>query len=283
MEHACANGSPRIKTILQHDSCLFNPITSTEVTFPYPPATQAELEAIEADSHRTNKQHFQILQNRGRFRLLSTSSNPADQFLVYTPNTRPYNPSAPLRNTIPYIPLVFNQEGVEIDPLLPDEFVNPSVKTFLDNMNSLQTPELVAEQNLIREQLGLEELRSELNHLGSVMEDDAIELAPNTRELMEQFSKDFGIPLPADLPPRSLKEIYQLPHKGKGVRGGEGEVEGGEKSGGKKETKEMNPKVGIVKRDGSEENGEWSEWSDEWSEWSEWSEWNDDWNEWNGE
>ena len=50
------------------------------------------------------------------------------------------------------------------------------------------------------------------------------------------------------MPPRSLKEIYQLPHKGKGVRGGEGEVEGGEKNGGKKEKKEINPKVGIVER-----------------------------------
>ena len=33
---------------------------------------------------------------------------------------------------------------------------------------------------------------------------------------MKQFSEEFNISLPAGLPPRSLKEIYQLPHKGKG-------------------------------------------------------------------
>lgn len=33
---------------------------------------------------------------------------------------------------------------------------------------------------------------------------------------MKQFSAEFNISLPAGLPPRSLKEIYQLPHKGKG-------------------------------------------------------------------
>ena len=35
---------------------------------------------------------------------------------------------------------------------------------------------------------------------------------------MKQFSEEFNISLPAGLPPRSLKEIYQLPHKGKGVK-----------------------------------------------------------------
>ena len=33
---------------------------------------------------------------------------------------------------------------------------------------------------------------------------------------MEKFSKKFNIPIPDGLPPCSLKEIYQLPHKGKG-------------------------------------------------------------------
>ena len=34
--------------------------------------------------------------------------------------------------------------------------------------------------------------------------------------MMEKFSKKFNIPIPDGLPPCSLKEIYQLPHKGKG-------------------------------------------------------------------
>ena len=32
---------------------------------------------------------------------------------------------------------------------------------------------------------------------------------------MRKFSDEFHISLPPGLPPRSLKEIYQLPHKGK--------------------------------------------------------------------
>lgn len=154
--------------------------------------------------------------DRGQFRQLSSSDDPADKFLVYTPNTLPYNPSAPLRNTVPYIPLKFTEKGVSIDPIIPDEYINPSVRRFLDNISSMLTPEQIAEQNLIREQLGLDHIRSELCHLGSVVEDDAISLSSDAEDMMKQFSAEFNISLPAGLPPRSLKEIYQLPHKGKG-------------------------------------------------------------------
>lgn len=223
VERACSNGSDRIKTILEHDSCLFRPIEVREVHFNNPPATQRELEEIEAKAHPTNAERFKILQHRGTFRELSTSPNPADRFLVYTPNTLPYNESAPLRNTLPYIPLVFDEDGgVSVDPLLPNEYVNPGVKSFLENLTAMQTQEILDEQDMIREKLELEFLRSELNYLGSVMEDDAIELPENAREMMEEFSRDFKIPLPSGLPPRSLKEIYQLPHKGKGETEGEG-------------------------------------------------------------
>ena len=34
--------------------------------------------------------------------------------------------------------------------------------------------------------------------------------------MLESFNEQFGISIPAGLPPRSLKDIYQLPHKGKG-------------------------------------------------------------------
>ena len=44
----------------------------------------------------------------------------------------------------------------------------------------------------------------------------AISLTPDAKIMMEKFSKKFNIPIPDGLPPCSLKEIYQLPHKGKG-------------------------------------------------------------------
>ena len=73
---------------------------------------------------------------------------------------------------MPYIPLRFTQGRVEVDPVIPPQFVNPSVEKFLDTISRMQTPDLIRERELIRQELGLEHIRSELNHLGSVVEDD---------------------------------------------------------------------------------------------------------------
>ena len=53
---------------------------------------------------------------------------------------------------------------------------------------------------------------------------------------MRKFSDEFHISLPPGLPPRSLKEIYQLPHKGKNED---------EEDGGKKEKKDLPASVGV--------------------------------------
>ncbi len=172
VQRACADGTPTIQKILANDRCLFNGITITEVKLPKSPASLEELSQYEASEHITNEQQLKIMMDRGQFRQLSSSDDPADKFLVYTPNTLPYNPSAPLRNTVPYIPLQFTEKGVSIDPIIPDEYINPSVKRFLDNISNMLTPEQISEQQMIREQLGLDHIRSELCHLGSVVEDD---------------------------------------------------------------------------------------------------------------
>ena len=41
-------------------------------------------------------------------------------------------------------------------------------------------------------------------------------MSDDDKELLEKFSSQFNVHLPSGLPPCSLKEIYQLPHKGKG-------------------------------------------------------------------
>lgn len=50
-------------------------------------------------------------------------------------------------------------------------------------------------------------------------------MTPDAKVMMEKFSKKFDIPIPDGLPPCSLKEIYQLPHKGKGKETEEEEKE----------------------------------------------------------
>lgn len=198
------------------------------MSIPHPKAPLSELLHIETLEHPTNAQQLSVLLDRGTFRRLSSSDNPADRFLVYTPKTLPYNPSAPLRNTVPYIPLRFSAAGVEIDPVLPPEFVNPSVSKFVRTFNQKLSPaqkaELRAEQQLIREQLGLERIQAELSHIGSVVEDDCLSLSSDAEDMMQAFARDFDIAVPPGMPPRSLKEIHQLPHKGKNYREGEEEA-----------------------------------------------------------
>ena len=198
------------------------------MSIPHPKAPLSELLHIETLEHPTNAQQLSVLLDRGTFRRLSSSDNPADRFLVYTPKTLPYNPSAPLRNTVPYIPLRFSAAGVEIDPVLPPEFVNPSVSKFVRTFNQKLSPaqkaELRAEQQLIREQLGLERIQAELSHIGSVVEDDCLSLSSHAEHMMRAFARDFDIAVPPGMPPRSLKEIHQLPHKGKNYREGEEEA-----------------------------------------------------------
>lgn len=188
--------------------------------------TIKELSQYEASENPTNEQLFKVMNNKGKFRMLSSSTDDADKFLVYTPNTLPYNERAPLRNTVPFIPLKYTKEGVSIDPIIGPEYINPGVASFVNNINMTLTEEQRQEHAMIREELKLDHIRSELCHLGSVVEDDvslsypvymqAISLSPDAKELVDRFTAEYDIELPDGLPPCSLKEIYQLPHKGKG-------------------------------------------------------------------
>ena len=77
-----------------------------------------------------------------------------------------------MRNTVPFIPLSFSDQEVKIDPVISAEYINPSVAHFVKNINSTLTEEQRAECAMIREELQLDHIRSELCHLGSVVEDD---------------------------------------------------------------------------------------------------------------
>ena len=126
----------------------------------------------EALENPTNEQLLKLMNDRGKFRLLSTNSDSDNGLLCYTPKTLPYNENAPLRNTVPYIPLEFSSQGVSISSVIDPELMNQSVVSFVNNRNSTLTEEQLNEYSLIRKELKLEHIRSELCHLGSVVEND---------------------------------------------------------------------------------------------------------------
>ena len=57
-------------------------------------------------------------------------------------------------------------------------------------------------------------------------------MTDDIKDMLADFSTQYGVTIPDGLPPCSLKEIYQLPHKGKG------KDEEEEKDEGKKKTPE---------------------------------------------
>ena len=91
VQRACRDGTDTIQRILENDRCLFNGISISDVHLDNTQATQEELIQIEASETISNAQHLKVLADRGQFRQLSSSDDPADKFLVYTPNTLPYN------------------------------------------------------------------------------------------------------------------------------------------------------------------------------------------------
>ena len=138
-----------------------------------PPSSINELVEYEGLDHPNLEQQLKVLTNKGKFRKLSSSSsNSSDQLLVYSPNTLPYNANAPLRNTLPFIPLQFDERGVSINSQFDNTLVNPSVADFIASHNAILTEDQLAEHAMIREELQLRRIRSELCHLGSVVEND---------------------------------------------------------------------------------------------------------------
>ena len=132
--------------------------------------------------------------------------------MYYNPSSLPYNPTAPLRNTIPYVPLEIGEDSVRLSHLVPAEDVNKDLRAFISETNSRRTPAAAAETRFLKESLGLETIHRNLMVLGSVLEDDALSLSSDGEQgdvLLEGGSA-------SHYPPRTLKEIYSLPHKNRG-------------------------------------------------------------------
>lgn len=133
-------------------------------------------------------------------------------FLYYNPSSLPYNPTAPLRNTIPYVPLEISDDAVRLSRLVPAEYVNRDLRAFIEDVDRRRTPAAAAETRFLRESLGLEAIGRNLMVLGSVLEDDALSLSSDG----EQGDVLLEGGMASHYPPRTLKEIYSLPHKNRG-------------------------------------------------------------------
>lgn len=144
--------------------------------------------------------------------------NKEEGYLYYNPNSLPYNPTAPLRNTVPYIPIDITDDHIQLSSLVPPEYVHHDIRKYIEQVNNQRTPEDVEEMKFIREGLGLDSVTKNLMMLGSVLDDDAISLSSDDDIEVppkcsgESDSEEY-IP---HYPPRTLKEIYSLPHKNRG-------------------------------------------------------------------
>ena len=153
-----------------------------------------------------------------------TLTHPADDkddgYLYYTPSSLPYNPTAPLRNTIPLIPLEISDAGVHVSNIVPQQYVNPKIRRYIEHLNATRTPQDVEEMRLIKEKLQLKKVTENLMMLGSVLDDDKLDLSSDEEEeLPPQFKASMDLAseeYKPHYPPRTLKEIYSLPHKNRG-------------------------------------------------------------------
>lgn len=146
--------------------------------------------------------------------------NKEDGYLYYTPSSLPYNPTAPLRNTIPYIPLDISDDGVHVSNIIPPEYVNSRIRKYVEDINKTRTQKDVEEMKFIKERLQLKKVSENLMMLGSVLEDDRLSLSSDSEdELATQFKSTTDVSSEEYIPhypPRTLKEIYSLPHKNRG-------------------------------------------------------------------
>ena len=135
--------------------------------------------------------------------------------MYYNPSSLPYNPTAPLRNTVPYIPIEMNDSGVHVSSIIHPDYVNYSLRSYIEGVNTSRTAEEVEEIQFIKEQLAFKDITRNLMMLGSVLEDDAISLSSDEEVDVPKSGSDSDEYIP-HYPPRTLKEIYSLPHKNRG-------------------------------------------------------------------
>lgn len=168
-------------------------------------------------SHHSH--HFTSLHNSSHSHPLA-GVNKEDGYLYYTPSSLPYNPTAPLRNTIPYIPLDISDDGVHVSNIIPPEYVNSRIRKYVEDINKTRTQKDVEEMKFIKERLQLKKVSENLMMLGSVLEDDRLSLSSDSEdELAAQFKSTTDVSSEEYIPhypPRTLKEIYSLPHKNRG-------------------------------------------------------------------
>ena len=177
VQQACQDGSERIQKILESDRCLFGGVDIRDISMNLSSSSINELAEYEALEQPTLEQQLKVMEKKGKFKKLSSSFNPSDQLFVYSPNTLPYNPKAPLRNTLPFIPLQFDERGVSVDSHFDSSLVNSNVAEFISAHNALLTEDQLAERAMIREELQLRRIRSEICHLGSVVENDVFSIS----------------------------------------------------------------------------------------------------------
>lgn len=136
-------------------------------------------------------------------------------YLYYSPNSLPYNKTAPLRNTVPYVPVEISDEGVWISSIIPKEYINEDIRKYVEEVNASRTKEDIEEMEFIKGGLELDRISRNLMMLGSVLDDDEISLSSEEEEDDKPKSTEDGEYVP-HYPPRTLKEIYSLPHKNRG-------------------------------------------------------------------
>lgn len=192
-------------------------------------ATEEEMNENEPFPCTTLESSLQRLINHGTFKYVHrifhwiiihsiAKENKEEGYLYYNPNSLPYNPTAPLRNTVPYIPIDITDDHIQLSSLVPPEYVHHDIRKYIEQVNNQRTPEDVEEMKFIREGLGLDSVTKNLMMLGSVLDDDAISLSSDDdievppKGSGESDSEEY-IP---HYPPRTLKEIYSLPHKNRG-------------------------------------------------------------------
>ena len=86
-------------------------------------------------------------------------------YLYYNPGSLPFNPATPLRNTIPFIPLEIDEQGVRLSPSIPQQYINKDIRQYIQEVDSRWTPEKAEEMKFIKETLELDTIAKNMKKL----------------------------------------------------------------------------------------------------------------------
>ena len=137
-------------------------------------------------------------------------------YIYYSPHTLPYNSSAPLRNCVPYLPIEFSPDGIHISDIISSEYINRDLRTYIEQRNQQRTQDDIEEIEFIKRGNNIDTIMTNLMKLGSILEDDEISISDDedgeTGEGEEETEGEYK----PHYPPKTLKQIYSLPHKNRG-------------------------------------------------------------------